>query len=57
MEKIYLTEYEKDGKKFCGRVEACSWWHAELILLQQKRNEVIVGELVAEFDFDELEDF
>ena len=57
MDKIYLTEYEKDGKKFCGRVEACSWWHAELILLQQKRNEVIVGELVAEFDFDELEDF
>ena len=46
--KIYLTEYEKDGKLYGYRVEAYSWWHAELVLLQQGRDEEVVGELIEE---------
>ena len=46
--KIYLTEYEKDGKLYGDRVEAYSWWHAELVLLQQGRDEEVIGELIEE---------
>jgi len=50
--RIYLTEYEKDGKSFGGRIEAYSWWHAELLLIQQGRDEEVIGELVEEIIFN-----
>ena len=48
---IYLTEYEKDGKLYCGRVEASSWAEADLILKQTGHfEEVVVGTLEMEID-------
>ena len=49
--KIFLTEYKKDGKSFGDRVEAYSWWEAEILLIQTGRHEKVIGELVDEFDF------
>jgi hypothetical protein len=49
--KIYLTEYKKNGKSYGDRIEAYSWWHAELLLIQQRRHEKVIGELVFELDF------
>jgi len=50
--KIFLTEYAKDGKSYGDRIEAYSWWHAELLLIQQGRDEVVIGELVEEIIFN-----
>jgi len=37
MKKTFLTEYEKDGKKFCGdNVEAESWAEAEFLAYPNK---------------------
>lgn len=50
--KIYLTEYKKNGKTYGDKIEAYSWWHAELLLIQQGRDEVVIGELVDEIIFN-----
>lgn len=49
---IYLTEYEIDGQKFCGCVNASSWTEAELIVKQTgKPGEKVVGTLEMEIEF------
>jgi len=49
--KIYLTEYRKeDGKLYGDRIEAYSWWEAEILLIQTKRHEKVIGELVFEIE-------
>lgn len=50
MTKIFLTEYEKDGKTFGDRVEAETWEEAELKIMH--KGEKVIGELVAESEFN-----
>ena len=49
--KIFLTEYKKNGKSYGDRIEAHSWWEAELLLIQTGRDEKVIGELVDEWEF------
>ena len=48
---IFLTEYIKNDKKFCGRVEADTWHEADLIVKQTGyKGERVIGSLEEEIE-------
>ena len=51
--KIFLTECRKNGK-FCWgeRIEANSFWEAEIIAIQTRPDLKVLGELIEEGEFE-----